>query len=51
MEKVNITAISIHALRVEGDNLIDGTNGTIAISIHALRVEGDISVTVLSFTV
>ena len=36
--------ISIHALRVEGDNkdIVDANNAQL-ISIHALRVEGDLS--------
>ena len=36
------TRISIHALRVEGDNkdIVDANNAQL-ISIHALRVEGD----------
>ena len=33
--------ISIHALRVEGDELAEAVNIELAISIHALRVEGD----------
>ena len=34
--------ISIHALRVEGDMVIEAVNAGLAqISIHALRVEGD----------
>ena len=33
--------ISIHALRVEGDNRGAGERGIFCISIHALRVEGD----------
>ena len=35
-------AISIHALRVEGDLICTGTFPRTVISIHALRVEGDI---------
>ena len=35
------TWISIHALRVEDDNLARAFNMSEAISIHALRVEGD----------
>ena len=34
-------AISIHALRVEGDFILQEITDTEAISIHALRVEGD----------
>ena len=34
-------AISIHALRVEGDEDYAGNFGQAMISIHALRVEGD----------
>ena len=38
-----VTAISIHALRVEGDLFLPlSTRRTAAISIHALRVEGDV---------
>ena len=33
--------ISIHALRVEGDEFHNYPIGTLDISIHALRVEGD----------
>ena len=34
--------ISIHALRVEGDNSVSAVIGNMEwISIHALRVEGD----------
>ena len=33
--------ISIHALRVEGDNFVDLRRFLADISIHALRVEGD----------
>ena len=33
--------ISIHALRVEGDEIALEQGKTIKISIHALRVEGD----------
>ena len=34
--------ISIHALREEGDGVIDGNNAvSYEISIHALREEGD----------
>ena len=33
--------ISIHALREEGDSLLQSGNATILISIHALREEGD----------
>ena len=33
--------ISIHALRVEGDNFADTVYQRGKISIHALRVEGD----------
>ena len=36
------TPISIHALRVEGDELAEAVNIELAISIHALRVEGDL---------
>ena len=35
--------ISIHALRVEGDELTLKNEINFAISIHALRVEGDVS--------
>ncbi len=35
--------ISIHALRVEGDNSRNDTLVSRYISIHALRVEGDAS--------
>ena len=38
-------AISIHALRVEGDKVVVHDDITLAISIHALRVEGDRSTT------
>ena len=34
-------AISIHALRVEGDKYVEDNKIGIPISIHALRVEGD----------
>ena len=34
-------AISIHALREEGDFVGVATEGSIPISIHALREEGD----------
>ena len=34
-------SISIHALRVEGDQLFTVIRGRSRISIHALRVEGD----------
>ena len=34
-------AISIHALRVEGDAAVAEPAAVLAISIHALRVEGD----------
>ena len=34
-------AISIHALRVEGDEQVKAVAGAQLISIHALRVEGD----------
>ena len=34
-------AISIHALRVEGDQETNSNFLTFSISIHALRVEGD----------
>ena len=34
-------AISIHALRVEGDDIRKPVLGVVGISIHALRVEGD----------
>ena len=37
-------AISIHALREEGDNAGDKTNTKTDISIHALREEGDFTV-------
>ena len=37
----NVTCISIHALRVEGDFLNFRLAVTLKISIHALRVEGD----------
>ena len=33
--------ISIHALRVEGDDAISAVKARLDISIHALRVEGD----------
>ena len=33
--------ISIHALRVEGDDNTDDVLSALEISIHALRVEGD----------
>ena len=36
-----VAYISIHALRVEGDYVLNATDKTIIISIHALRVEGD----------
>ena len=35
-------AISIHALRVEGDELRFNWSAEFIISIHALRVEGDL---------
>ena len=38
----NVTCISIHALRVEGDFLNFRLAVTLKISIHALRVEGDV---------
>ena len=41
--------ISIHALRVEGDQSTSSKNCKQNISIHALRVEGDISLRVPSF--
>ena len=42
---MQIEAISIHALRVEGDCVSQGADVCIiGISIHALRVEGDIMV-------
>ena len=37
----NTSAISIHALRVEGDHFVFRDCRVILISIHALRVEGD----------
>ena len=37
----NIITISIHSLRVEGDQLETETIFTNRISIHSLRVEGD----------
>ena len=36
-----ICAISIHALRVEGDQFVESLQDLTRISIHALRVEGD----------
>ena len=37
-----VNAISIHALREEGDQVVEAANAAhIAISIHALREEGD----------
>ena len=39
--RTTATAISIHALRVEGDAHTLGENLLVWISIHALRVEGD----------
>ena len=38
-----MAAISIHALRVEGDRHASRAASTLTISIHALRVEGDFS--------
>ena len=38
---MTLTDISIHALRVEGDNYGKLADMILAISIHALRVEGD----------
>ena len=35
------TRISIHSLRVEGDQIIRDVFGIVKISIHSLRVEGD----------
>ena len=40
-EAWRLTAISIHALREEGDDMQDTWTDTISISIHALREEGD----------
>ena len=40
--KWHAQVISIHALRVEGDDSIDSAGETASISIHALRVEGDV---------
>ena len=37
-----LSDISIHALRVEGDQSPASPTSTISISIHALRVEGDL---------
>ena len=34
-------SISIHSLRVEGDQIIRDVFGIVKISIHSLRVEGD----------
>ena len=40
-----IVGISIHALRVEGDEIkAHGEVSTYCISIHALRVEGDVQI-------
>jgi len=36
-----VMKVSIHALRVEGDDTSTAGNGAIWVSIHALRVEGD----------
>ena len=41
MEKWTYTDISIHALRGEGDSIVQPNAGGIRISIHALRGEGD----------
>ena len=38
---VEISAISIHSLRVEGDEDKNGKGSQAFISIHSLRVEGD----------
>ena len=44
----NVTGISIHALRVEGDHTTYRTGYlTPLISIHALRVEGDFVLSVM----
>ena len=44
-KKVIVYQISIHALRVEGDQRYDQSTGSRCdISIHALRVEGDTGV-------
>ena len=40
--------ISIHALRVEGDQDVATLLGATTISIHALRVEGDLTETDVS---
>ena len=40
-ERVKLTLISIHSLRVEGDKMADWQGDPIKISIHSLRVEGD----------
>ena len=37
----DLTKISIHALRVEGDRGVRDKRDSVCISIHALRVEGD----------
>ena len=42
-EKIFAANISIHALRVEGDELLVSSAAFTGISIHALRVEGDFS--------
>ena len=46
-----MSAISIHALRVEGDQYYIRRVSIRAISIHALRVEGDFSFTVYVYVV
>ena len=39
--RVRCRAISIHALRMEGDDIVFEPRGYNVISIHALRMEGD----------
>jgi len=40
-DRLQQLSISIHTLRVEGDDMVAAVGGFMYISIHTLRVEGD----------